>query len=111
MMLIDAGRCTELVDIQERDIENTTGSPRPKWKPPYLRRWMEKVDMTGREYAIADRQAADITTSFRARWDAALAAVKPTGRILHGGAVYEIVSVLDGDPVRESVEILCKRAQ
>lgn len=94
------------VQIRTRMQSATSGEEAEGWADLFTV-WMSKRDLRTSERFAAEQIVAEVDSSFRARWSAALLDIRPdTHRLVHRGRLFEIHGVADLGRL-EGVEFAC----
>lgn len=109
-MVLKAGRFMHRATF-ERQVtsRNPVGELTNSWSE-FASRMVSIEPLNGREYFSASGENSEITTRFRARYDAEMGAVRPFDRITHNAAVYDILSVINPDERGRELIFMTKRA-
>lgn len=85
-----SGKRRNLVQFQRRTSSlNDFGEPLQVWST-LAEEWVSVEPLNGREFFAALQSQSDITVKIVCLYSAAVAAVKPQDRIVHGDVVYDI---------------------
>ncbi|MCY0385653.1 phage head closure protein [Robbsia sp. Bb-Pol-6] len=99
-----AGTLNRLVEIQQPgDVKDKLGQPVPGWVR-FARPWANIRTVNGREYAAADSERSEVTTSIQIRYRDD---ITTSMRVVHRGVVYKIHAVLPDEAGRECVYLAC----
>lgn len=94
------------VQLRTRVQSPTSGEETESWADQFTV-WMSKRDIRTAERWAAEQTVAEVDSSFRARWSAALLDIRPdTHRLMCRGRVYAIHGVADLGRL-EGVEFAC----
>jgi len=77
------------------------------WQPWPNRRWASKRNMTGTEMLAAQQMVRQADTIWVLRYDSQSLQIAPEShRIMHDGAIYEIVAILEDSGRHEGLKLL-----
>lgn len=100
-----AGTLDQRIDLQQKTVtRDAFGAEQVSWAT--IRTiWAAKHPLRGKEYMAADHLRANVECKFVVRYLSARD-VTPDWRILHGGVVHGIQSVIHVRSAREFIEIM-----
>lgn len=101
---INAGRLSQRVTLQQRTAGvDALGQELTTWSD-VATLWAEVQPLRGREYFAAGQLQSAVDVRVRIRWRAG---VVPTMRVVWRGEPMEIVSVIEPDAAKVSLELMC----
>jgi SPP1 family predicted phage head-tail adaptor len=100
-----AGTLDQRIEVQQKIVtRDAFGAEQVSWSAPRAM-WAAKHPLRGKEYMTADHLRANVECKFVVRYLSAQD-VTADWRILHGGVVHGIQSVIHVRSAREFIEIM-----
>jgi SPP1 family predicted phage head-tail adaptor len=101
-----AGRLNRKVVVQQKTATTDAyGGPVETWETVYVL-WASVQPLKGRELIASQAAHSEVTTSFYTRY---AAGIVPSMRIVYGGNVFDIFSVIDTNEAHRELQIMAKQ--
>jgi len=101
-----AGKLNKPIVIQSKTTTTDSyGGPVTSWTT-FASTWAEVKPMRGRELIAAQAAHSEVTTRFYTRY---VAGIVPSMRIVYGGNVFNIFSVIDTNEAHRELQIMAKQ--
>lgn len=100
-----AGDLRHRVTIQQKTVTSDPEGVAVETWTEVATVWAAVEPLRGREYIQAAAVTPEVTTRIRMRYRLG---VKPAMRVVHGGRVYDVLSVIDVGGLRRELELMCR---
>jgi len=105
MLSLPAGRLRHRVEIQNYEMtQNDWGEVIYTWSP-WATVWASIEPLQGREFFAAQALQSQTTVRIRMRYRPGVTSVM---RVLWGGQIYDIESVIEPQSRRQELQLMCK---
>lgn len=104
-MSIEAGRLNKRITISQKNVtRDAYGGESIQWEA-FCTVWAAVLPIRGREYVAIRDAGAELTTRFLIRYRSG---ITPAMRIEYGGAMYDIIDVINPQEARTHMEIMAR---
>jgi SPP1 family predicted phage head-tail adaptor len=106
---VRAGKLRHAINIEKVTItQDAVGGQIETWNLETSEK-AQVLPVSGREYFQAQKLNTEVTKVFKIRYSRKVEEISPKGsRVVYCGKKYDILSIIDIDEMRKSLNILCK---